>query len=374
MLTLDERTNQRFKTRQRNRQLIYSMGAIFGLLGILLGSGWLFIPNIVPLLAGSALLIGSPLTVFLFGLAGIALGLFVGKQAINLGRSLLHIINGEKSLRSWLRVGVALTTAAIMIPLVTTGTLPIAATGFAAVAIGAAIVTGSIALATMLAKHAARYYTTFTEAWEDTRGNFIKSLAHVFSVNAHTNPYKQTLSYKEITRLPQADVRKQIDNLSAYDIQRRLNEKVNIAKYYSDTKAEMEAKAARDLLHMAANEDNRTDLAGTYLAGVKEYVRRIDANEKIHSDILAGDVDDAIQKQAKQAFVESEQAGLVDAKVKDISKHLNEEKAVARLIRGAKGWLLGIYPKERSWLEGEQAKNSSEQDSDRNAFASLRVK
>ena len=282
MLTLNDLTNRRLKTRRRNRNFIYSMGAAVGLLGMLLGSGWLFIPNIVPYLAGSAILVGSPLAVILFGLAGLTLGLFIGKQAINLGRSLLHIVHGEKTGRSWLRVGFATAAALLMIPLITTGALPIAATGFAGVALATTIVVSSIALATFIAKHAARFVSRIATQPADAvhkKGYALlrDSGKGIDFIARTTNPAKQSLNETEQKNL------QMVGNLAPEDglkIVARLNEKIAHAKWVKDEQAEAEAKAARDMLHLSARESVQQAKAQARLAEVSAYAAlQLEKNE-----------------------------------------------------------------------------------------------
>lgn len=366
MLTFEELTNARIKTRRRNRHFIYGTAIAFGLLGALLGSGWLFVPNIVPFLAGSALLIGSPLTVMLFGLAGIALGLFAGKQLINLGRSLLHVLHGEKQKRSWLRIGFAIAAVALMTVLLTTGALPIAATGFAHTAIATAIVLSSMAFATFLAKHVARGYAYFTEKSRDTRGYVMQRdhETHEAYVQKVTNPAKQNFTATELNNLQHTlDKSNALQEQQAAKVLRRLNQKITEAKWQGDDVKEAEAKAARDLLHFAAGESVDVVKANRRIEEVRSYATQNILSKAAKFAELNKVARDTIREQLVQEHA---------------NQKLNELEATHHLDRtffhnpiGYSLHVLGLFSHWKEDLAKERAKVREEWHMDYDAFQPL---
>lgn len=366
MLTFEELTNARIKTRRRNRHFIYGTAIAFGLLGALLGSGWLFVPNIVPFLAGSALLIGSPLTVMLFGLAGIALGLFAGKQLINLGRSLLHVLHGEKQKRSWLRIGFAIAAVALMTVLLTTGTLPIAATGFAHTAIATAIVLSSVAFATFLAKHVARGYAYFTEKSRDTKGYLLQRdiETHEAYVQKVTNPAKQNFTATELNNLQHnLDRNNTLDEHQAAKVLRRLNQKVTEAKWQGDEVKEAETKAARDLLHFAARESVDKVKANRRIVEVRSYATQDILEKAAKYAELGNTARDTIREHLEQEHV--------NQKLDEIETAHHLDRTFFHNPIGYSLHVLGVYQHRKENLAKERAKVSEEWHLDFEAFKPL---
>lgn len=377
MLTIEELKNTRIRTRRRNRHFIYGTATAFGLLGVLLGSGWLFLPNIVPFLAGSALLIGSPLTVILFGLAGIALGLFTANQLVNLGRSLLHVIHHEKSKRTWLRIGFAVAATALMTILLSTGALPIAATGFASAAIATTIVLSSVALATFLAKHIARGYAYYTSVSKGKDGYTLQidASTHEAYIQHVTNPYKENFSRTELNNLIHIlprDVKEKLDKdernaeIQLLTVLRRLNQHVTEAKWAGDEDKELSAKAARDLLHKAAGSSVDNVKAARRFGEFQRYVTGSLTNKAIkHSELT----------ELAKATIRAEglEAEHIKQDIDSLHKQHNLDYSVFSNPLGYALRATGLYHHHKKDIAKEMKRVKEEWHLDRAAFEPVRL-